>query len=725
MEFRRLIHNIAEGLKKEDLIMIKYLCKDALHYNADFTEALEFFNYFETKGWITSSELSFLAEILYRINRHDLLKLLPGVKNRKSYEENFRQQHSNFKPFRIACFQLIDELTSTDFHKLKNFCRDQLSFRNFQKSLDIISLLVCLEEEDILCEDDLHFILECLQQLDNQVPYKTFFRLSQGDFSIVVPKIHQRGFHSTSASSIYHSESAPSVHPNPPPFNPSYKSEGNFGNIHPVSKHMNFQGDTSGAETNPSKFFVGAPDGSESNLKPTSSNSPSTPYRPVEHSLFTNRMSSLTRQMQSCSAGPTVDSPSNSTRFSEAKVIQDTTVVKEVDPTPSTRTAGNPNTLQPIVHSLANLTYTTKPRNNSSVAHSLLLGSSSPQQVLNRNIPESNPGRGFFSFSQENVNCTLPVTVLDGTSNRTGLSAIAGDQEPITSPPCLEECEKLECYPMSNPVAGICLIINNSKFCTSPNSSTSNASNANSPSSSSNRFQQSLWNNSGLSDRIGSEKDVENVSELFKRLRFDVRIKEDLDARSMLQKLKDMAKTDHKEYDCFVLVVMSHGGKGFVYGSDGEKVHYATIKSFFKPSSCPSLIGKPKIIFAQACQMDAVPPTPPSQSNSDDLEQDGLFVDTSLCNADADFLFCYATVPGSPAFRSKSKGSIFINVVVNTLKTYYKSHDLLSIMIKVNNEVSKQTVLQISMPVPTLRGKIFFRDIEQLQFLSGSVAVST
>ena len=87
---------------------------------------------------------------------------------------------------------------------------------------------------------------------------------------------------------------------------------------------------------------------------------------------------------------------------------------------------------------------------------------------------------------------------------------------------------------MSNP-RGIALIINNEVF--SPTAETEEI----------------------LTDREGSEKDVEALETMFKALYFEVNIERNLGKEKILQVLDKVAKGDHTAYDCFVLCLMSHG----------------------------------------------------------------------------------------------------------------------------------------------------------------------
>ena len=55
---------------------------------------------------------------------------------------------------------------------------------------------------------------------------------------------------------------------------------------------------------------------------------------------------------------------------------------------------------------------------------------------------------------------------------------------------------------------------------------------------------------------------------------------------------------DHGQYDCFVLVVMTHGDENdLFYGTDGQRVQLTRLMEPIK--KCRTLVGKPKICIVQ------------------------------------------------------------------------------------------------------------------------------
>uniref|UniRef100_A0A2K5HWI0 Caspase family p20 domain-containing protein n=1 Tax=Colobus angolensis palliatus TaxID=336983 RepID=A0A2K5HWI0_COLAP len=135
-------------------------------------------------------------------------------------------------------------------------------------------------------------------------------------------------------------------------------------------------------------------------------------------------------------------------------------------------------------------------------------------------------------------------------------------------------------YVLSMEPCGHCLIINNVNFC----------------------------RESGLSTRTGSSIDCEKLQRRFSSLHFMVEVKHDLTAKEMVLALLELARRDHSALDCCVVVILSHGCQashlqfpGAVYGTDGCPVSVEKIVNIFNGTSCPSLGGKPKLFFIQAC----------------------------------------------------------------------------------------------------------------------------
>ena len=194
-------------------------------------------------------------------------------------------------------------------------------------------------------------------------------------------------------------------------------------------------------------------------------------------------------------------------------------------------------------------------------------------------------------------------------------------------------------------------------------------------------------------ERTGSNDDVRNLISLFDDFNFRQVVEPNQTGSQMIKLLQATAEKDFSRYDCFVCVILSHGKKDGIYGTDEEVIEIEAITSLFRSNECPSLEGKPKIFLIQTSDSDPIP------SSSSSLP------------ADADFLICFASAPGHESYRLAHLGSWFISSVVDVFKEYAEREHLMDMMMRVNRDAeffSKKGLTQIPCQVCTLRKKVFF-----------------
>ena len=207
-------------------------------------------------------------------------------------------------------------------------------------------------------------------------------------------------------------------------------------------------------------------------------------------------------------------------------------------------------------------------------------------------------------------------------------------------------------------------------------------------------------------ERTGSNDDVANLTNLFDDLGFRSRTCDNLTSSEMLKLLGETSEKDFSRYDCFVCVILSHGSKDGIYGTDDQIIKLEAITSLFRRDECPSLIGKPKMFLIQACRgnrQDRVA----VESDSDPI----VFSNPSL-PADADFLICFASAPGHQSYRQRFCGSWFISAVFNVFKEFANREHVVDMMLRVNNQVasyySNEGQKQMPCLVCMLTKKVFF-----------------
>ncbi|CAL1295807.1 unnamed protein product [Larinioides sclopetarius] len=188
-----------------------------------------------------------------------------------------------------------------------------------------------------------------------------------------------------------------------------------------------------------------------------------------------------------------------------------------------------------------------------------------------------------------------------------------------------------------------------------------------------------------LNVRNGTDADAARLYCRFRELGFEVTLFTDLKWKEVEKVLLKAGKDDYKDDSCFVCCVLSHGEQGILYAADCQ---YKTEKVFapFRGDVCPSLAGKPKLFFIQACQGDrldcGVNVKCRISSDSGD-EKETLRIPTH-----ADFLIVYSTVPGFYSWRNTTNGSWFVQSLCAALQKYAYDMDLLQLLTIVNRRVA-------------------------------------
>ncbi|XP_077304752.1 caspase-10 [Lithobates pipiens] len=241
----------------------------------------------------------------------------------------------------------------------------------------------------------------------------------------------------------------------------------------------------------------------------------------------------------------------------------------------------------------------------------------------------------------------------------------------------LQDRTKSEVYPMNQKCRGYCVIINNSDFLKSD-------------------------------PRPGTEKDADYLERVFSWLGFEVVVYNEQKAQQICDIMSNFQMKDHTERDCFVCCILTHGQSQAILGTDNEVVKINVIVSKFSPQNCKTLAGKPKLFFIQACQGK-------NTQGAHSIEEDAVSATKTIPN-DADVLIGMSTVDGCFSYRHIELGTWYIQALCsNLIKMVPKGEDILSILTKVNRDVSEKeysksgTILkQMPQPAYTLRMKLVF-----------------
>ncbi|NXB78290.1 CASP8 protein, partial [Donacobius atricapilla] len=217
-----------------------------------------------------------------------------------------------------------------------------------------------------------------------------------------------------------------------------------------------------------------------------------------------------------------------------------------------------------------------------------------------------------------------------------------------------------EIYKMKNNPHGYCLILNNYIF------------------------------KNPCSNREGTLQDGEAVKRVFTWLQFETVEYMNLEGKKMYDTVKEYSKKDHRNMDCFICFIFSHGEKDKIKGVDDECVNIDDLVSCFTGTNCPSLAGKPKVFFIQACQGSLGHPSVRVESDSSGHLEVDARPSTSIPDR-ADILIGMSTVEDCLSFRSPKTGSVYIQSLCKKMELLCPLRvDLAAILTEVNNEVARK-----------------------------------
>lgn len=257
-------------------------------------------------------------------------------------------------------------------------------------------------------------------------------------------------------------------------------------------------------------------------------------------------------------------------------------------------------------------------------------------------------GDGFQAANDKNANTNSE------TDARSIFGGMFATRRPASQYPVLPTALEAEEYNMGHPNRGKCVIFNNRYF--EPHTK--------------------------LSERRGTDLDAENLYHRFRELGFEPTIHHNMSSREMLAELKSLGSQDYTHDDCFVCCILTHGDRDVLYATDG-KFPVDSVMEPFRGDVCPTLLGKPKLFFIQACRGDRLDAGTAAVLDSTDAPSQIYRIPTH-----ADFLAAYSTVPGFYSWRNTTQGSWFVQGLCSVLQERARTTDLLAMLTVVCRRVA-------------------------------------
>ncbi|KAF5290287.1 hypothetical protein FQR65_LT11621 [Abscondita terminalis] len=219
-------------------------------------------------------------------------------------------------------------------------------------------------------------------------------------------------------------------------------------------------------------------------------------------------------------------------------------------------------------------------------------------------------------------------------------------------------------------------------------------------------FNHYSYLNNSSEKREGTNRDVNELILTFGRLGFNIdqnHIFIDKTRGEMIDEITNLAKQDHSDKNCLIVIVLSHGHEDNHIEAFDAPVFANEIWEPFFDNACPSLRGKPKFFIFQTCKGHNV-------ATSD--ESVGKIVPDIILKEqlDSDVLIAFASIESAVSLRHPTRGSWFIQELCKNFSAYGRRDDVVTLLLRVSKCVThnyyhvddvkdKKNVLIKQMPV--------------------------
>ncbi|NXL94781.1 CASP8 protein, partial [Alectura lathami] len=163
-ELRKLLFDLSEALVEDELAALKFLSLEHVpaKKQEDIKEPKAFFEVLQEKGMIEEEDLSFLKELLYRINRIDLLAAHLHSSREEMERELQIPGRAQVSPYRQLLYGIAENLTPEDVKSVKFLLQEQIP-KNKLLHPSMLKVLVEMERNGIIKEDDLTKLKDILK----------------------------------------------------------------------------------------------------------------------------------------------------------------------------------------------------------------------------------------------------------------------------------------------------------------------------------------------------------------------------------------------------------------------------------------------------------------------------------------------------------------------------------------------------------------------------------
>lgn len=168
MNFNRCLYNIGEHLDSDDLASLKFLSLDYIPHRKQepIKDALMLFQRLQEKRMLEESNLSFLKELLFRMNRLDLLINYLETNEEEMESELRIPGRAQISAYRVMLFQISENVTRSELKDFKFFLSQEIAKCKLDDDMTLLDMFIEMEKRAILGERNLETLKRICEQIN-------------------------------------------------------------------------------------------------------------------------------------------------------------------------------------------------------------------------------------------------------------------------------------------------------------------------------------------------------------------------------------------------------------------------------------------------------------------------------------------------------------------------------------------------------------------------------
>ncbi|XP_049743793.1 caspase-8-like [Elephas maximus indicus] len=171
MDFRILLWKIAQHLNSKELASLKFLSLDYIPKSKQegIRDVLTFFGELKKNGMLRENNQFFLKELLFRIQRLDLLIDYLRVSREEVERELQTPGRAQISAYRLMLFQISEDVTKKDFNSFKFILGQNYLKCNMDYDSSLLDTFIEMEKKGILGEKNLETLKSVCRLIDKNL----------------------------------------------------------------------------------------------------------------------------------------------------------------------------------------------------------------------------------------------------------------------------------------------------------------------------------------------------------------------------------------------------------------------------------------------------------------------------------------------------------------------------------------------------------------------------